>query len=92
MNKEQQERLESIQRYEALKRLQENEDFKLLISDYYLKDKILNSVSLLAVPSLKDKREEIIEDISAASNFNYFLHFIKLLGENALEENGTGDK
>ena len=29
MNKEQQERLESIQRYEALKRLQENEDFKL---------------------------------------------------------------
>lgn len=60
---------------EAYKRLSRNADFKKIIVEGFLKEKVLASVSLLAVPQIKDKglRPNIMEDIVAASNLQYFL-------------------
>ena len=59
---------------EALERLQKNPDFKRVIREGYLEAKVLASVSLLAVPQIKDngKRPAVVEDLIAASNLQYF--------------------
>ena len=64
---------------EALKRLRENQDFKDLIEEGYLKTKVLASVSLLAVPQIKaqGRRADVMEDIGAASNLQYFLQMVE---------------
>ncbi|WAK44644.1 hypothetical protein vBAmePPT11V19_00018 [Alteromonas phage vB_AmeP_PT11-V19] len=60
---------------EALARLKDNEDFKLLILDGYCGKKALDSVSMLAEPSTKmqGQRPDVMEDLVAISNFNFFL-------------------
>ncbi len=69
----------AIKMGEALKRLNDNEDFKTLIVNGYLKDKVAASVSLLAVPQIKaqGKRPDIMEDLVAASNLSYFLMVVE---------------
>ena len=64
---------------EAYKRLAENQDFKDLIVEGYLKDKVLASVSLLAVPQIKaqNRRPDVMEDIVAASNLQYFFQMVE---------------
>ena len=64
---------------EALKRLQDNDDFKTLILEGYLKEKALASVSLLSVPQIKEsgKRPDVIEDLVASSNLSYFLTMVE---------------
>lgn len=62
---------------EALARLKDNEDFKTVIMNGYLKDKALASVSLMAVPTQRQSRSEIIEDIISASNLQYFFAMIE---------------
>ena len=68
----------AIKMGEALKRLRENKDFNDLILDGYLKEKVLASVSLLAVPQIKaqGKRPDIMEDMVAASNLQFFFQMI----------------
>lgn len=63
-----------LQMGEALNRLRDNPDFKRVITDGYLKDKVLASVSLLSVPQIQDqgKRSGVMEDLIAASNLQYF--------------------
>lgn len=63
----------------ALKRLQDNDDFKTLILEGYLKEKALASVSMLSVPQIKEsgKRPDIIEDLVASSNLSYFLIMVE---------------
>lgn len=63
---------------EALERLEKNPDFKLVIQEGYLKDKVLASVSLLAVPQISDqgKRPGVFEDLIAASNLQYFFQAV----------------
>jgi uncharacterized protein (UPF0264 family) len=62
----------------ALIRLRENQDFKDLIEEGYLREKVLASVSLLAVPQIKaqNKRPDVMEDIVAASNLQYFFQMV----------------
>jgi hypothetical protein len=63
---------------EAMDRLRNNPDFQTVILDGYLKDKVLASVSLLAVPQIKDagKRTDQMEDLISASNLQYFFQMI----------------
>ena len=64
---------------EAWLRLQRNGDFKKVITNGYLKEKVLASVSLLGVPQIKDKgrRPDVMEDLVAASNLAYFFKIIE---------------
>jgi hypothetical protein len=64
----------AIKMGEALKRLKENPDFKVLILEGYLEQKVLASVSLLAVPAIKSRgeRPEVMEDLVSASNLQFF--------------------
>jgi len=61
---------------EALKALENNKDFKTVIREGFLKEKVLASVSLLAVPAIKNDRSSVMEDIIAASNLQLFLQTI----------------
>ena len=64
---------------EAWNRLQRNADFKKVILKGYLEQKVLASMSLLAVPQIKDKglRPGVMEDLVAASNLQYFFKIIE---------------
>ena len=64
---------------EAWERLQKNTDFKRIITNGYLKEKVLASVSLLAVPQISDtgKRPGVFEDIISASNLQYFFAMLE---------------
>lgn len=59
---------------EALNRLRENPDFKQVIMDGYLTQKVLASVSLLGVPQISEqgKRPGVMEDLISASNLQFF--------------------
>lgn len=69
----------AIEMGEALKRLSKNGDFKKIITNGYLRDKVMASVSLLAVPQIlaEGRRGNIMEDITAASNLQFFLRMIE---------------
>ena len=64
---------------EAWLRLQRNGDFKKVITNGYLEEKVLASVSLLAVPQIIDqgRRPNVMEDLVAASNLQYFFKIIE---------------
>lgn len=64
---------------EAWNRLQRNGDFKKVIMDGYCKKKAEASVSLLAVPQIKDqgRRPDVVEDLIAISNLQYFFKIIE---------------
>lgn len=59
----------------ALERLMENDDFKTLILDGYIKDLGMRQVSLLADEGMKAQgmRPNIMEQLVAISNLQYFL-------------------
>ena len=69
---------------EALERLERNPDFKKVIIDGYIQSKALDSVSLLARPDVKKRgeRPDVMEDLVAISNFQYYLAMIHRLGGN----------
>jgi hypothetical protein len=71
---------------EAWKRLQRNSDFKKVIMDGYLKEKVLASVSLLGVPQIKEKgkRPDVMEDLVSASNLQFFFRIIEHEYEGAI--------
>ena len=62
----------------ALERLRRDPDFKTLILEGYLKGKVMDSVSLLAVPQIKAQghRTDIMEDLIAASNLQFFFQMV----------------
>ncbi len=70
---------EAIVMGEAWNRLQRNGDFKRIIMDGYLKDKVLASVSMLAVPQViqRGERTHVMEDLVAASNLQFFFRWIE---------------
>lgn len=63
---------------QALDRLRNNEDFKKVILDGYIKYKAADSVSLLALPAIKKRGErgDIMEDLVAISNLQFYFMFI----------------
>lgn len=82
-----------IEQYEALQRLEQNEDFKILILDGYLKTNALDSVSLLARPDIKKRNErgDVMEDLISVSNLRYYFDMVTRLGQSALYDKIEGD-
>ena len=80
--------LEDVEMYEALERLEKNPDFQKVIKEGYLKKSVLDSVSLLAHPSIKQQgqRPDVMEDLVAASNLNFYLLMLKNKGQAALAD------
>ena len=70
---------------EAWNALKENPHFQKVIMDGYLKNKVLASVSLLAVPQISDqgRRPGVMEDLISASNLQYFFKQIEDFYEGA---------
>ena len=71
---------------EAFARLEKDPDFKLIVNEGYLKQKVLDSVSLLAVPSRRNERVNVLEDLVAASNLEYFFMMIMVNYANAMQD------
>lgn len=69
---------------EALLRLEKNPDFKMVIEEGYLKESVLNSMSLLGVPQMRDNRTSIMEDMISAANLKYYLHTLKQFYKGAI--------
>lgn len=89
--KEIKEEEEAIKLYEALQRLDKNEDFKLLIRQKYLRDSVLDNFSLLAHPAIKKngERPDVMEEMVAKSNLNLFLLNIEQTGKYLIEEDNA---
>ena len=68
---------------EAWQRLQRNGDFKKIITNGYLNEKVLASVSLLGVPQMKGDRGSVMEDLVSASNLQFFFKMIEAQYEGA---------
>ncbi len=81
-----------IEQAEALERLMEHPDFKLVILDGYIEKKALDGVSLLALPAIKKagERTDVMEDLVSISNLQYHFDMVRNLGsvsqEDLLEE------
>ena len=73
---------------DSLEKLEKDPHFKKVILNGYMRDKALDSVSLLAHPDVKQRgeRPEVMEDLVAISNLQYHLQMIKALGEGARED------
>lgn len=80
------ERQTFIEMYEALTRLENNEDFKKIILEGYLREKAVEMTSLLAVPNMQGSRSQIFEALSAISHFENYLNMVKTLGAPAIED------
>lgn len=72
-------RTHDIEMGEALERLKKNPDFQKVITNGYLDQKVKASVSLLAVPQIKQQghRPDIMEDLVSASNLQYFFLMVE---------------
>lgn len=71
-----------VQKYEDLKSLMEDERFKRLILDGYLKEKAIEFTSLLATDYVRQSgtRGAIMEELVAISAFEGYLLAIERLG------------
>ena len=82
----------------ALEALSKDPNFIKVIMNGYLKEKASASVSLLAVPAIKARgqRPDIMEDLVAISNLQYFFYMIEndyegaVNGEGEFPEDGEG--
>lgn len=74
-----------VEMAQALERLESNSDFKKVILDGYLKNSALGRVELLGRPDVKKRgeRPEVIEELVAISNLQYYLGMVKHLGGSA---------
>ena len=72
---------------QALNRLRDNSDFKKVIIEGYFRDKAANSVSLLSMPAIKKRGErgDIMEDLVAISNLQFFFMTIDQMHQAAAE-------
>ena len=77
-----------VQKYEALQRLKDNKDFKLVILDGYLKEKAVDGVSLLGTDYILDNnlRGKLMEELVSISRFEGYMRMIENLGAPALED------
>lgn len=78
----------------ALRRLESNPDFKMVILDGYLKDKALSGVSLLGRHDIKKRgeRPDVIEELVAISNLQEYFFTIRQLGGSALVDEELADE
>jgi hypothetical protein len=72
---------------QALDRLRDNPDFKKVIIEGYFRDKAADSVSLLSMPVIKKRGErgDIMEDLVAISNLQFFFMTIDQMHQAAVD-------
>lgn len=77
-----------VEQFKALKRLEQNPDYKLVIEQGYLKDRALDAVSLLAHPNIKEQglRSDTLDQLMAISGLINHLLVVKNLGSIAEED------
>lgn len=76
-----------VELFEALNRLEQNKDFKKVITEDYLNKYALGRVSLLGVPGYEGAvRAKIMEELVSISNLMYYFGRIKNLGSTAKED------
>ena len=80
------ERVDLTAKYDALQRLKESDDFKVLILDGYMKDKAVDTTSLLSTEYGRGIRSTLFEELAAISCFEGYLHMIENLGASITEE------
>ena len=87
---EEAESLGLTEKYNALQELKDNKAFKTLILDGYMKEKAVDTTSLLATEYGKEIRNTLFEELVAISRFEGYLHMVENLGaaviDDALEE------
>jgi hypothetical protein len=73
---------------EALANLERNKDFQTLILNGYMRDKVLESVSLLGHHDIKKQglRPEVMEDLVASSNLGEYFRMVKNFHAGALAD------
>lgn len=69
-----------VQKYEDLQSLAEDERFKRLILDGYIRDEAIRITSLLAVHGMQGNRNQLFEALAAISHFEQYLSTIEYLG------------
>ena len=81
-------RSELVEKYEALQRLLENEDFKVVVTEGYLKESAIHKTSLLATNYVKlaGLRNTIYEELAAISCFESYLRMLTNLGAPAIAD------
>lgn len=67
-------------KYEALHRMMETEDFKLVVTDGYLREEAVRLTSLLAQHGMESVRSKLFEALAAISNFEQYIMTIDQLG------------
>lgn len=74
-----------VELYEALERLENNEDFKKVILEGYLSTKPLGLITMLARHDVKQRgeRPNVMEELIAVSSLGQYLFMIKQLGGSA---------
>lgn len=72
----------------ALERLEQNEDFKRVILDGYLKDKALQGVGILATDHVRmnNLRPAVMEELVAISHLQDYFFMVKNLGSVPVED------
>lgn len=83
IEREKEELLKISKLYNALVELEKNEHWQLLIKDYFMKERVLNINSLLAVENQKADRGNNMEELVAISNFGEFLRLLEIQFINA---------
>ena len=76
------ERQVATAKWEALQRLKEEKDFKLLVSEGYLKEEAVRLTSMLATEYVRqyNLRSTIFESLAAISIFEDYMNTIDSLG------------
>lgn len=74
--------------YEALKRLQDNPDFKLVIEQGYLKDKAIAGVNMLSMPHIKKQgiRPDVMEELISISNLREYFFTIEQFARAVMQD------
>lgn len=77
-----------VDQAEALGRLELNDDFKLLVSDVYLTEKVLEGVRMLATEDCKltETKQDVVNELTAISAFKEHLETIRSLGVSAKQD------
>lgn len=77
-----------VEKYEALQRLNENEDFKKVITEGYLKESAIDKTSLLGTNYVRQNnlRGTLMEELVAISCLEQYLISIEQLGAPITED------
>lgn len=81
-----------VAKYDALQRLKDNDDFRVLVLQGYIVDRAVELTSLVSTDYGFKMRAQIMESLAAISHFESYLHMIKNTGAPVKEEDYEDDQ